>query len=345
LLVTRRIGQATRLPHWAVWLGAAAIVLPLLSLLPYTVSGTEAARARNSLVLDADADANVDWTPPQVPAGFLVDTGPAEPVFVEVAQRLHLAEMPTDWDRAVAISRHLLGSSPTLPGGATQADLRTTYRRIVTNGGGYCVDFVQAFSAIAGAAGMPMRSWAFSFDGFGGHGHILPEIWNRQAREWQMVDLFNNAYFTIADKPLSARAFRAALLAGRPMRMNRLDPAARPGYIHEEKAWDYYRRGLPEWYLWWGNNPFTYDQAFSVRVLSPLSRPLAQLGAMLQGVHPHIHVLATADNLPQRDALRGVRLHLWVVVASVVAGLILVVAALVQSRMKHRRPMHGAVGV
>jgi hypothetical protein len=343
LLVAPRIARAARRQHWAVWLGVAAIVLPLLSLLPYTLSGTEAARARNSLVLDDTADASIDWTPPQVPPGFLVDRGPADPVFIAVAQRLHLAELPTDWDRAVAISRHLLGSSPRLPGGAIQADLQTTYRRIVGGGYGYCVDFVQSFSAIAGAAGMPMRSWAFSFDGFGGHGHILPEIWNRQAGEWQVLDLFNNAYFTIADKPLSAREFRAAMLAGRPIRMHRLDPSARPGYIHEEKAWDYYRRGLPEWYLWWGNNPFSYDQAASVRMFSPVSRSLAQLGAILQGVHPHIHVLATPENRARIDALRQVRLHLWGVVVSVLVGLIVVAVTLVRERGGRRESIEGAL--
>ncbi|HMC14135.1 MAG TPA: transglutaminase domain-containing protein [Albitalea sp.] len=344
MLVARRIARAARRRHWALWLGAAAVVLPLLSLLPYMLSGTEAARARNSLVLDDAADANVDWTPPQVPPGFLVDHVPADPVFVAIAQRLHLAELPTDWDRAVAISRHLLGSSPTLPGGAIQADLQTTYRRIIGTGDGYCVDFVQSFSAIAGAAGMPIRSWAFSFDGFGGHGHILPEIWNRQTGEWQMLDLFNNAYFTTADKPLSAREFRAAMLAGRDIRMHRLDPVARPGYIHEEKAWDYYRRGLPEWYLWWGNNPFSYDQAASVRMFSPLARSLAQLGAMVQGVHPHIHVLATAENRARIDALRRVRLHLWSVVASVLAGLVVIAVTLVRQRSGHGPSIEGAVG-
>ena len=339
MLVGPGLGRAMRRIHWATWLGVAMIVLPLLSLTPYVVSGTEAARARNSLVLDESADASVEWSPSSMPKSFLVDHGPVDPKFVEVALRLRLAELPTDWDRAVAISRHLLGSAPTLRDEPIQSDLRTTYQRITVNGDGYCVDFVQTFSAIATAAGMPMRSWAFSFDGFGGDGHILPEIWNRQAGVWQLLDVFNNAYFTIAGKPLSARDFRAAMLSGRgTMQMHKLDPAARPGYIYEDKAWAYYQRGLPEWYLWWGNNPFDYEHSWSIRTLSPLSRSLAQLGAIVQGVQPHIHVLVTADDRKKIEALWRVRLQLFGVLASVVVGMILVVVCAAALRRNGNTP-------
>ena len=326
MLVGPGLGRAIRRIHWVTWLGVAMIVLPLLSLAPYLASGIELARARNSLVVDGSIDAADHWSASDSPRDFLVDRAPAHPMFVEVAKRLQLAELPTDWDRAVAISRHLLGSAPTLRDGPIQSDLRTTYQRITVNGDGYCVDFVQTFSAIATAAGMPMRSWAFSFDGFGGDGHILPEIWNRQAGVWQLLDVFNNAYFTIAGKPLSACDFRAAMLSGRgTMQMHKLDPAARPGYLYEDKAWAYYQRGLPEWYLWWGNNPFDYEHSWSIRTLSPLSRSLAQLGGMVQGVQPHIDVLVTADDRKKIEALWRERLQLFGVLASVVVGMIIVV--------------------
>ena len=118
MLVGRRIGRMVRRAHWAVWFGMAAIVLPMLSLAPYLASGTEAARARNSLVLDGSIDATALWY----------------------------------------------------------------------------------------------------------------------------------------------------------------------------EAWAYYRRGLPEWYLWWGNNPFDYEQSWSVRTLAGVSLSLAQRGAIVQGVQPRIHV-------------------------------------------------------
>ena len=185
----------------------------------------------------------------------------------------------------MAISQHLLTSAPQLKGGAVQLGLDETLRRITQDGDGYCADFVRVFTAIATAAGMPVRSWAFSFDGFGGHGHVLPEIWNRQRKVWQALDLFDNVYFVSADGlPLSALALRT-WLTQRPdtPQVLPLAPAARPGYAIESKLWDYYRAGLNEWYLWWGNNPFSYEQAAPVRWLSPVSRSLAQLGAVALG--------------------------------------------------------------
>jgi hypothetical protein len=307
-------GRAGR--RWAAWLAAAALVLPPLSLAPYLTSGTELARLRNALVFDQSPPSAFEWTPANAPADFLRDQTAADPAFVRIAQALKLADLPDDWSRALAISRHLLGSAPQLNGGAVQAGLLETHRRITVNGDGYCADFVRVFQAIAGAAGMPMRSWAFSFDGFGGDGHVFPEIWNRKRGVWQLLDVFNNVYLTRGSgEPLSALALREALLAGDPsLRTAALHPGARPGYVDDSKLWDYYRRGLPEWYLWWGNNPFDYEQAVAVRTLAPVSRSMAQLGAIVQGVQPHAHALATPQNEAQRRAMHWLRAHVGAVI-------------------------------
>jgi hypothetical protein len=65
-----------------------------------------------------------------------------------------------------------------------------------------------SFTGLAIAAGIPVRAWAFSFDGFGGHGHVWVEIWNRQLERWQLLDVFNNYYFVgIEASPVGARVF------------------------------------------------------------------------------------------------------------------------------------------
>ena len=302
-----------------LWIGAALIVLSILSLAPYATSSTEMVRMRNALLTVDGPDSDFVWTPATRPAGFKLDSVPPDAMFVEAARRLRLDAFPDDWSRAVAISRHLLTSSKTLSGGAIQSDLDTTYRRIIERGEGYCADFVRVFSAFAVTAGIPVRSWAFSFDGFGGHGHVIPEIWNRQLGRWQLVSLFNN--YEIVDingRPLSALEFRHALLEkSTAVQLRPLVVSARPGFIHEEKAWAYYRNGAPQWYLWWGDQAFAYDRAWSVRTFEGVSRSLAQFGAIAQGVHPRIRILATAQNAPQVAALRQVRVHLLIV-----AGLI-----------------------
>jgi len=303
-----------------MWASAALMLLAPLSLAPHFTSSTELVRMRNALLLDHNRPAPLEWTPNSAPADFLVERGRPDPMFADAAARLGLAAMPTDWDRAVAISRHLLGSQPTLTGGAIQSDLRTTYRAIVDDGTGYCSDFVRAFMALAISAEIPVRAWAFSFDGFGGHGHTWPEIWNRQAGRWQALDVFNNLYFVgpqgVALSALEVR--RAMLESPESLRLVPLHPGARPGWKIERKAWDYYRAGLPEWYLWWGSNVFTYDRAPLVRGLYRVSRSLEQLGGIAHGTQPRIHILETPENAAQVAALRRLRMHL--LSAGTVAG-------------------------
>ena len=47
-------------------------------------------------------------------------------------------------------------------------------------------------TALAHASGLAVRPWAFSFDGLGGHGHIVVEVFDRQRGRWIMLDIFNN---------------------------------------------------------------------------------------------------------------------------------------------------------
>ena len=72
--------------------------------------------------------------------------------------------------------------------------------------------------------------------------------------------------------------------------------------------------------------------------MSPVSQGLAQLGAIVQGVQPHIHVLVNSDNRGQLDALRRVRLQLFGVLASVVVGMILVVVCAAALRRNGNTP-------
>jgi hypothetical protein len=313
--VIKRSEAGSRGCRVCLWVGTLVMVLSMLSLLPYLGSSTEVVRMRNALLVVDGPASDFDWSPATRPTGFDLDSAPPDPKFVDVARRLQLDTLPDDWARAVAISQHLLTGSETLAGGPIQSDLNTTYRRIVEYGDGYCADFVRVFNALAGAAGIPVRSWAFSFDGFGGRGHVFPEIWNRQLQRWQLVDVYNNYAIVGADgRPLSALEFRRALLEGTAnVRLLALAASARPGFIHEEKAWEYYLKGAPEWYLWWGEQAFAYDRAWAVRTFDGHSRSLAQMGAIVQGVHPRIRILSTSQNAPQVAAMHRLKVHLLAV--------------------------------
>jgi Transglutaminase-like superfamily len=329
----RNIGRDRRTRH-LVLAGIIAIVLPILTLMAHLTSGTELARVRNALIFDADKPQIFDWDPSTRPSDFLIDRLPPDPFFTDVVKHLRLAELPNDWERAKAIASHLLSSHPPLLGGAVQSDLTGTYEAIVGTGRGYCADFVLVFRALAGAAGIPVRAWAFSFDGFGGHGHVLPEIWDRQAGKWYVLDIYNNNYFVRAGTsvPLSANEFRELLLKETgELQVLRIEPRQPPGYVDEDKVLAYYRRGLPEWYLWWGSNPFSYEGAAPYRWMLPVSRPAAQLTAIVRGVQPRIRPLMTPDNRVQIESIEFLGLHLKLAAISMLAGVLFLIAALART--------------
>jgi len=325
--------------RWITWVAAALLLLSPLTLLPHLTSSTEVAKLRNALVFDEAPRGAFDFDPARWPADFLLDHRPPEAYFMAVAKPLELAALPDDWSRALAISRHLLTGRPRLTGGAIQAPLQETHRRIVQQGEGYCADFIRVFQALAATAGMPMRAWAFSFDGYGGHGHIVVEIWNRQLQRWQMLDVFNNVYYRGSDGlPLAALEVRDGFLRdATSMTSQPLVSEARPGFRFEDKLRQYYQRGLQEWYLWWGNNPFDYEDAEAVRWLYPASRPLAQLGGIAQGVQPRAVALVSDANAGQRAQMNRLSWQL-----RIVAGLMLLAFAVLVWQGLRRRAQRTA---
>ena len=187
-------------------------------------------------------------------------------------------------------------------------------------GEGYCSDYTAVYLGLALAAGVTAREWAFSFDGFGGHGHALIEIFDRQRNKWLFLDVYNNVHAVDAasGEPLSALEFRDFALGRRAAPIIRRNGPGRVAYWNEDKLIEYDRRGAAEWYLWWGNSVFTYDAHPLVSVAARVSRSLEQLVAIAVGVHPHIKVLTTSENAPQLE--RMVRLR-WRLLAS--AGLMI----------------------
>lgn len=272
-------------------------------------------RMRNALLLQGDA-AVYDWSPDAVPAGFAVERVAPTPLYADAVATEGLSVEGDDWATALKIGQHLLFDG-VRTGRPIQSDLERTYRRITEHGEGYCGDFADSFTGLANAAGLFSRPWAFSFDGFGGHGHIFNEIWDRKAARWIMIDVFNN-FFVVdkAGRPLSAIELRDSLQTDpSDLQLLPIDAASSPGFARRDKALEYYRRGLPEWYMWWGNNVFEYDQDPVVRALGNTHRALEQLGGVAMGVHPRIHILATSENLPQREAISWLKVRLIAVMA------------------------------
>lgn len=304
-----------------IGLNVLALVVLVVYVLRRAIPLTEAARLRNALLLEQSQPADFDWTPPHYPPGFKVERMPATEAFRAVIRELGVDRDGDDWDRSLVLARHL--TEHAAEKGALQADLTSTYQGIRA-GYGYCADFVKVYLALAHAAGIPVRQWAFSFDGFGGHGHTVVEVFDRQRRRWMMIDVHGNVHFVDPDtaEPLDARDVRA-LLAVADSRMKLVaNGPGRAVFRYPEKALDYYRRGLDGWYLWWGNSVFSYYGHPAVAAASRLSRWLAHLVANILRLQPRIHILRTTQNEGATAAMFALRRVLWSVVLAILVLLV-----------------------
>jgi hypothetical protein len=304
-------------PAVVINLVALGGVLVYLFRLLYPAS--RAVRLRNALSLAPSRPDDFGWTPETIPEDFRLEHRPTTPEFAEVVRALGADRLDGDWPKALALAGHLTERSRDT--GPIRSDLLTSYRRI-REGDGYCGDFVKVFLGLAHAAGLVARQWAFSFDGFGGHGHTFAEVFDRQRGKWLFIDVHNNFHVVrpSTGEPLSALEFRERLLAGSDDDL-RLTPngPGRPGFVHVHKALEYYRHGLPEWYLWWGNAVFAEDASPLARWAARLSGALGRLASILLGLQPRIRVLQTRDNAPQIESLVALRNHARVAIVLLVA--------------------------
>lgn len=309
---SQSIARRERPGRWWLRLFVLSLVatgITAATLVPHLSDSAELVRMRNALLLQSEPALH-EWSPATAPDAFDVESAQPSPLFAQAVRDHALRVDGDDWGTALRIGRHLLASGKS-SGRAIQSDLDDTYRRITFRGDGYCGDFADVFTGLANAAGVFSRPWAFSFDGFGGRGHIFNEVWDSRAARWAAIDVFNNMYFAGEDgRPLSAIELRSALANDTPPRIVRIEPQAPHGFKYEDKALAYYRRGLAEWYMWWGNNVFEYDRSSIVRALGGTHRALEQLGGVAAGVHPGVRILETPENVPQRAAMQRLKMRL-----------------------------------
>lgn len=305
--MARGLSRKTRLVGL---LACLAVILVILADLGRSARpSSEAVRLRNALLLLPVADERFDWRPPDYPAEFKTDTVAADPRLVDVVQRV--APEGSDWERSLRLAGHLTENAR--DGGAIQADTWTAYRKIRDEGRGYCADFTQTFIALAHAAGIAAREWGFSFDGFGGHGHAVIEVFDRQTGRWVFIDVFNNFHVTAPDgQPLSVAEWRAALAGVGAVGQIVSNGPGRLGFIRETVLRDYYRRGLEGWYLWMGINLGAYEGQPLVRLAGSFSRSAEQAAAILTGVHPRIQILVTPGNAQAIERMERLRQRLLV---------------------------------
>jgi hypothetical protein len=168
-----------------------------------SVPSTEAVRLRNALLIETPSATVGQWQPDSPRPGFLSER---RPVPLEIAQRSGTSRRippvgPGELAQPALVA-HLLATCATAAVFA-RTSVETTYRAIVEEGRGYCSDYIDVFVALAHAVGIPVRSWAFSFDGFGGRTHSGRDL-RSALGQWIMLDVFNNVHpVSRVGRPLS----------------------------------------------------------------------------------------------------------------------------------------------
>lgn len=289
----------------------------------------KATQIRNAFIADVGTESDIMWTPGNVPEGYLLERGKAADEFARVAEQVLGAvdNSAGNMQKALEIARHLATGPGT--GDGIRSNTIDTYRAIMTGDQGYCSDFTQVFNAIALAAGIPVREWGVSFEGFSGNGHAFNEVYDFGLDKWVMIDSFFSLYIldTRSNEPLSAVEFRDFLSSGSHTEDIAVIPivAERFGFPSPPAAIEYYRRGADQFYLWFGNNVFSYDRHAAVQFFGPMSRALEQGAAIVSGVHPEIRIVSTALNKSLIDALLKTRNQfiLSVVILIVLSGLLM----------------------
>ncbi len=294
--------------------GIGATVIALAALLAVVLwwvrRPTEAVRLRNALRLQPSHEEDFTWVPPHFPPGFAVERREPGSEWSEIIASLGIEAIPGDWAKALALAGHLTERAEDK--GPVRADPMTTYHAIRA-GHGYCADFVKVFLVLAHAAGLVARQWAFSFDGFGGHGHTVVELYDRERERWLLLDVFNNFHVVDATsgEPLGALEYRDALLGRRGTALMRPNGPGRLGFVHEHKALEYYRRGIQQWYLHWGNATLSCYANPLVRATGRISPSLTAAVANVVGAQPAIRIYETPDNVAEVRTMFALRHRLW----------------------------------
>jgi hypothetical protein len=312
----------------AVLLAADLVVLGAL-LSP----AVEMTRFRNALIAEVGAAAEFDWTPSNPPPDFLLESASPPSPFAEVGDALSARAYDAE-GLAIAIIEHMHAHPKSK--GRIQSSTLEAYEAIRATGTGYCADYTQVFNALALAARLPVREWGMSFDKFDGSGHAFSEIFDRRSGRWIFVDPFNGLLVRdrSTGRALSVLEFRQRLIDDELDRIDVADVGSRHRFDSAREVLEYYRKGADEFFLWFGNNVFTYDQS---PVIAPFRvwRPLEQLVGISLGIHPEIRILPTPTN--QRDIADLLAFRWYVIVcigAAVVLGIVLAVSLARRLRLR-----------
>jgi hypothetical protein len=283
------------------WICVVAAAWGLLELLTPT---TELTRFRNALLATTGEQDDFNWIPANAPDDFRQETLLPPDVFMEEGRRVRSTTQLTVPTMSELVAH--LRNQPKRKGPIKSTTI-DAYRQIVDSGRGYCADYTQVFNGLAYASGLSVREWGMSFDRFSGDGHAFNEVFDERAGQWVFIDPMNGFYVRDgADgRPLSALEFRDRLTMHGGFESVEISPIGNTFLFDSGRdAFEYYKAAADQFFLWFGNDVFTYDAHPVVRFLGSVSRPIEQMVAIIWGIHPEIRIVPTQTNQAEIAALQ-----------------------------------------
>lgn len=285
-------------------------LFPLAWLAYFASDETRGIVLRNALIAEEGAPADFSWTPAAPPTDYRNETQPAPRELVDVAYYVP-EQNASGFTKTIDIARHLLQTKG--DGLSIRADTATAYDLIRKTGSGYCGDYTQVFVALAHMNGIDVREWGFALDDYGG-GHAFNEIYDEALGKWIFVDIFSGFYVVdrVTGVPLSVLELRDALLNRNleSVSISRFRDE-RFEFKDEAQAWEFYSKGAPQMFLWWGNDVFSYESNALVELSSRVSRPLEQFVGILAGAHLEIKAIPTKGSEADWSRLMLIRALSW----------------------------------
>lgn len=316
-------------------LGIAASCIYLFTL---ATPSEEAARIRNSLVHQPGQLEDFNWNPSAFPTDFKNETHTPPPYFLQFVDSLPTSQTMSEMDKFLLAAQKILERERY--GGPIQSNTEDALKKMQDEGTGWCSDYTQVFNGIAHTLGIPVREWGMSFDRYNGDGHAFNEIYDQKLDKWVFIDTYNAFYVTNRHgEPLSVLEFRQLLNADRTQLIIQKINQTQFGFQNDSVALDYYQRGMPQLFLIWANDVFSYDSNPLIQITGSFSRMAEQITGIILGINQEIRLFPDPDSAQQQKELLSLK-HtvLFIIFFNAASGILILI---ILARMFSNRTSHG----
>ncbi len=297
-----------------------------------------ATRVRNALVHQPGQLGDFTWGPSSFPDDFRVEVQTPPQYFQQFVNSLPINPDMPEMDKFLLAAEAILDRER--HGGPIQSNTVDTLKKMQTEGIGWCSDYTQVFNGIAHALNIPVREWGMSFNFYNGNGHAFNEIYDSKLGKWIFIDTFNAFYVTDQNnEPLSVLEFHQFLNSSPDQLIIQKIDKDRFGFKDAATAIDYYQRGMPQLFMIWANDVFSYDAHPLIQLTGSLSRMAEQITGILLGINQEIRLYPDPSSTQQQKELLSLKQQvIFIIVLNTVLGILFLL--LLFRKPKHRNS-HG----